>query len=116
MSLKKTILCAVLVLASSTAALAANDGVPNRAPAGTADTAPGAVPAAPQAGTHERADAPGTRSCRQAKAKSRPQLSPEQKAQRKAARQAMHAENAPEGTARGTPKSHKPHPAKAPIC
>lgn len=116
LSLKRYILCVGLVMASCSGALAANDGVPAGAPAGTADTAQGAVPAPAQAGTSERTDAPGTRTCRQAKAKSRPQLTPEQKAQRKAARQAMHAGKTSEGVAQGTSKAHKPRPAKAPLC
>ena len=63
-------------------------------------------------------DVPGTRACRQAKAKakSHSQLTPEQKAQRKAARQAMHTEQAPQGAAQAIPKAHKPHPAKSPVC
>lgn len=100
MSLKRYILCVGLVMASCNGALAANDGVPAPAPAGT----------------RERTDKPGTSDCRQAKAKSHPQLTPEQKAQRKAAQQAMRAQKAPQGTAEGTAKAHKPRPAKAPLC
>lgn len=73
-------------------------------------------PAPPQAGTNAQTDAPGTRTCRQAKAKSRPQLTPEQRAQRKASRQAMHAGKTPEGAAQGTAKAHKPRLAKSPLC
>ena len=67
MSLKQHMLCALLVFASSTAAWAANDGVHNPA----ADTTQGAIPATPQAGTNPQTGAPA---CRQAKGKSRPQL------------------------------------------
>lgn len=104
-------LCAVLVLASSTAALAANDGVPTGSAAGAADVTPGAVAGPPQAGA--KTVAPGTRACRQAKA--RPQLTLEQKAQHKAARQARQAQQAAEGTAQ-VAKAHKPRPPKLPLC
>lgn len=116
LSLKRHMLCALLVIASSTAAFAANDGVPTSAPGSTPGTTQSAGPALPQAGTNAQTDAPGTRACRHANAKSRPQLTPEQKAQRKAARQAMHTEQAPQGAAQGIPKAHKPHPAKSPVC
>jgi len=114
--LKRYILCVGLIAASCTGALAANDGVPTGAAAGTAETAPGAVPAPAQAGKREGTDAPGTRDCRQAKAKSHPQLTPEQKAQRKAARQAKRDQKAPEGAAQGTAKVQKPRAPKTPLC
>ncbi len=98
-------LCALLVMASSTAAFAANDGVPTATPGGPPDTTQGAVPAPLQTGA-----------CRQAKAKSRPQLTAEQKAERKAARQVMQAQHATQGTAHGIPQAHKPRPAKLPLC
>jgi hypothetical protein len=109
-------LCALLVMASSTAAFAVNDGVPTAPPSVPPDSTRSAVPAPPQAGAKASTDAPGTRTCRQAKAKSRPQLTPEQKAQRKAARQAMRAQHATEGTAPGIPYAHKPRPTKLPLC
>lgn len=116
MSSTRHMLCTLLVMASSallgSAALAANDGVPGPA----SEATPGAAPAAPQAGTNPQTGAPGTRTCRQAKAKSRPQLTPEQRAQRKAARQAMHAQHATQGTAQGIPQAHKPRHAKLPLC
>jgi Spy/CpxP family protein refolding chaperone len=108
-------LCTLLVMASTaalgsaalgTAALAANDGVPNAVP----DATQGVAPTAPQTGANPQAGTPDTRSCRQAKAKSRPQLTPEQKAQRKAARQAA------QGTAQAVTKAHKPKQAKLPLC
>ena len=98
-------LCALLVMASSTAAFAANDGAPTATPVGPPDTTQGAVPTPQQTGA-----------CRQAKAKSRPQLTAEQKAQRMAARQAMRAQHATEGTAPGIPYAHKPRPTKLPLC
>lgn len=109
-------LCALLVMASSTAAFAANDGVPTASPGVPPDSTQSTVPAPPQAGARASTDAPGSRTCRQAKAQSRPQLTPEQKAQRKAARQAMRAQHAAEGTAQGIPHTHKPRPTKLPLC
>jgi hypothetical protein len=98
-------LCALLVMASSTAAFAANDGAPTATPVGPPDTTQGAVPTPQQTGA-----------CRQAKAKSRPQLTAEQKAERKAARQVMQAPHATQGSTQGIPQAHKPRPAKLPLC
>lgn len=110
MSATRHILCTLLVMASAaafgTAALAANDGVPNATP----DTTQGVAPIAPQTGANPQAGTPGTRSCRQAKAKSRPQLTPEQRAERKAARRAA------QGTAQAVTKANKPKQAKLPLC
>jgi hypothetical protein len=95
-------LCVLLVMVSSTPALAANDGISTATPDGTVETTQGVVSPPPQTGA-----------CRQAKARSRPQLTPEQKAQRRAERQAQHATP---GTDQRTAKAHKPRPAKLPLC
>ena len=108
LSTTRHMLCTLLVMASTatlgTAALAANDGVPSAAPA----TPQSASPAAPQASSNPQTATPDTRTCRQAKAKSRPQLTPEQRAQRKAARQAA--------IDQGITQAHKPRRAKLPLC
>ena len=101
-------LCAFLVVASTTSAMAANDGVPTTesgAQPSASGTTPGAVasPAPNQAGT---TTAPGAPACRQAKAKQ--PLTAEEKARRKA----LHAQQ----VAQGSVPVAKPHRAKLPLC
>lgn len=105
LSLKRHVLGTLLAMVSSTAALAANDGIPTPPPGGMADTTQGPATTAPPAGA-----------CRKAKVKSGSQLTPEQKAQRKAARQAMHGHPASQDSAQETTRTHEPRPAKLPLC
>ena len=120
MSSTRHVLCTLLVMASTagfaTAALAANAGVPSAVPDATQGVAPGAS----KTGPNPQAGISGTRACREAKGKSRPQLTAEQKAQRKAARQAMRAQHAAQGTTQGTGQgvmhAHKPKQARLPVC
>ena len=87
----RILLCALLVMASTTSVMAANDGLSNTAPA------------QPQAGAGVQ---PGAPTCRQATAKV--PLTAEQRAQRKA----LKAQRAAHGPAHVA----KPHAAKLPLC
>ena len=101
-------LCAFLVVASTTSAMAANDGVPTtesgaQPPAPGTTSGPVASPAPNQAGV---TTPPGARACRQAKAKQ--PLTAEEKARRKALRAQQ--------VAQGSAPVAKPHHAKLPLC
>lgn len=76
----------------------------------------GTGPAAPQVGTNPQTGAPGAPACRQAKGKSRPQLTAEQRAQRKAARQAAGVTGRAPQPSQGIAHAAKPRQAKLPLC
>ena len=101
-------LCAFLVVASTTSAMAANDGVPTTE-SGAQPSAPGttsgpvASPAPNQTGV---ITPPGAPACRQAKAKQ--PLTAEEKARRKALRAQQ--------VAQGITPAVKPHRSKVPVC
>lgn len=102
----RILLCALLVVASSTSAMAANDGLPNAAPVSPPVGQPqGGQPQGgpPRVGTDVQ---PGAPACRQARP--RPQLTAEEKARRKALR----AQRA----AQGMTQAAKPHAARLPPC
>ena len=93
----RILLCALLLVASSTSVMAANDGAPNA----TTNTAPAPPTISPQS-------QPGAPTCRKASTKPRPQLTADQIA----ARKALRAQRA----AQGMTHVAKPHAARLPLC